>query len=590
MSAVGSDRSASRAVDDLLQRAVASLAKGEAQAALEAASAACQAAPDRPEAHYIYGQAWSAVGAHATAERAFAEALRLRPLWADAWVNYGLARYRQNAIEDAKTAMVQALRADPAHPAATANLGAFLRLTGASDQAESLLRAALRRDPGQIGARLNLVADLLQEERPADALALLDEVASPEELHPARHWHLQRALALVALDRPGEARAAVAALDTLGPVPPELAPLRHWRLVLIALAEGHIAAAQAEAQTMAVALDAMGPSGVLEHRIMGHYDLAKFWSRFEANAEAFAHWRAGHALLKPLQPFSRESAKAFTDANIAAFDAARFAQGPRAQNADAAPVFIVGMPRSGTTLCEQIIGAHRETHGAGERVALQQAFVRLAGGLTPEGVAQLTNLPQTELDNAADAYLAELHALAPEASRVLDKMPGNYRFLGLVGLLFPKARIVHCVRDPRDIGLSIFTFRFHGEHGYAHDLADLGWEIAEQERLMAHWTAVLSNPILTVALSDWVYDFDATLARVLAHLDLPHDDACTRFHETELRVRTVSRSQVRQPINARGLGRWKTYERELAPLIAELDKAGTLARWMEQAARRRAPL
>ena len=172
-----------------------------------------------------------------------------------------------------------------------------------------------------------------------------------------------------------------------------------------------------------------------------------------------------------------------------------------------------------------------------------------------------------------------MHALAPEKTRVVDKMPGNYLYVGLAALLFPKARFIHCVRDPRDIGSSIFSFRFHGYHPYAHDLGDLGFAIAEQLRVMAHWKAVLPGRIITVALADWVEDFDATLARVLAHLDLPHDPACARFYENEGRVRTVSRRQVKQPVNRRGLGRWVAYQNELAPLIAELNAAGVLEGW-----------
>lgn len=158
-------------------------------------------------------------------------------------------------------------------------------------------------------------------------------------------------------------------------------------------------------------------------------------------------------------------------------------------------------------------------------------------------------------------------------------MPGNFLYLGLVGLMLPGARIIHCARDPRDIGLSIFTFRFHGARGYAHDLADLGWYIGQHDRLMAHWKTALPNPILTVRLSDWISDFDATLECVLAHLELPPDENCARFYEFESRVRTVSRAQVREPINARGLGRWTTYAPQLVSLIAELDLAGSLDGW-----------
>jgi len=570
----------------LLQSFAAQLQAGDTEGALRAASEACHAAPAAPLPHYAYGQAWLAANQPARAEQAFAAALRLSPDWADAWVNFGIARYRQNAIEDAKTAMRRALRHAPGHAAATANLGAFMRLTGEAEGGEALLRDALARDPGNAGARLNLVAEMLQEERAADALALLDAApALPAEAQALRHWHLQRALALLQTGRPAEARAALDTLAAIGPIPPELLPLWHWRQALLAMAERRPAVAGREAERMAASLGAMGPDAVPEHRIMAHYDLARFWSGQHDPDAAFAHWQAGHALLRQSQPFSRDAQATCIDANIALLDRARFATGPRAANADAAPVFIVGMPRSGTTLCEQILAAHAQVHGAGERSALGQAFFALGGGRdSAPAVARIAALDQATLDAAAARYLAELHALAPGQSRIVDKMPGNYLYLGLVGLLFPNASIIHCVRDPRDIGLSIFTFRFHGYHPYAHDLGDLGWTIAQQARLMRHWRTALPNQVLTVALADWVRDFDGTLARVLAHLDLPPDASCARFHEADSRVRTVSRAQVRQPVNARGLGRWKAYAAHLGPLIAELDRAGALDGWERPAA------
>ena len=567
-----------------LRRFAAQRAAGDFRAALRAASDACHAAPNRPEPHYAYGEAWLAIGEPGRAAQAFAAAVRLKPAWPDAWINLGLAYYREGAIGDAKTAMRQALRRAPDHPAAIANLAAFMRITGEGAAAEALLRAAIARDPANAAARLNLAAQLLQEERPEEALALLDAAPSPpDDPRTLSHWRLQRSLALLQQNRPAEARTELAALASLGPIPPELAPLWHWRRVLLAQAERDPGAAIHAARGMEAALDAMGPEAVPEHRIMGHYDLAKFWSGLNQRAASFAHWRAGHALLAPMQPFSRDAHRAFIDANIKVFDRARFAAGPRAANADPAPVFIVGMPRSGTTLAEQILGAHADAHAAGERSALGQAFAALGGGDGAEAVRRLAALDAAALDNAASRYLAELHALAPDKARIVDKLPGNYLHLGLAGLMLPGARIIHCVRDPRDIGLSIWTFRFHGLHGYAHDLADLGWTIAEQARLMAHWKAALPNRVLTLALADWVADFDATLARVLIHVGLPHDPACARFYERDSRVQTVSRAQVRQPVNARGLGRWRAYATELAPLIEELDRAGALAEWADAA-------
>lgn len=562
-----------------LHAAISLLELGNADTAVRAASEACHRDPRLPQAHYIYGQAWLALSEHAKAERAFAEALRLMPAWADAWVNYGIARYNQGAIEDAKTAMRNALRHNPQHATATANLGAFMRISGESSAAEELLRVALARQPHNVAARLNLVVDFLQDERADDALALLEEGRPPDgNLRAARHWHLQKSLALLQLGRPVDAKSELDALGALGPIPANLAPLWHWRQVLLARAANDMQRAREAAEQMEASLETMGPEAVLEHRIMGHYDLAKFWSGQNVHSRAFTHWQAGHDLLKPSQPFSRAAHRAFVDANIAALDTHRFAAGPRARGTDPTPIFIVGMPRSGTTLCEQILAAHAQGHGAGERSALPAAFHILSGrGDQAEGIRRIAALGADALDEAASRYLAELHALAPDKARIVDKLPGNFNYLGLVGLMLPGAKIIHCARDPRDIGLSIFTFRFHGSHGYAHDLADLGWYIAEHDRLMAHWKATLPNSILTVKLSDWVEDFDGTLARVLAHVDLPPDPNCARFYERDSRVHTVSYAQVREPVNARGLGRWRAYAAELAPLIGELEKAGLIA-------------
>jgi tetratricopeptide (TPR) repeat protein len=549
-----------------LNLSAALLALGDHRKALDAARRARRRAPQMPQAVYMVGMALLALDRLDAAETEFAAALQLAPDFADAWVNLGIVRYRRDDIERAKLAMRKALDVAPGHAAATANLGVFLRLSGQVEAGEQTLRDVLARNPAAAEARLNLAALLLQEERAVDALGLLDERPVPAEPRLARHWQMQRSLALLELRRPQEARAVI---ELINEVPPESAPLLLWRRVLLALADGNPAGAREHASAMEQAL-ATTSGLVPEHRIMGHFDIARFWSQQREPDRAFPHWTEGHRLLGRFQPFSREAHRNFVDAMIARFDRARLANGPRAQNRDPAPVFIVGMPRSGTTLAEQIIASHPQAFGAGERPALAHAFAALGGGETPGAAARIATLDQPALDAAAERYLTELHALAPNVTRIIDKMPGNFNYLGLAALMLPGARIIYCARDPRDIGLSVFTFRFFGYHPYAHDLADLGWYIAEHQRLMAHWRAALPNPLLTVQLKDWVEDFTGTLRRALEFLDLPYDPACERFYERESRVLTVSRNQVRQPVNARGLGRWRAYERHLQPLIAEL--------------------
>jgi tetratricopeptide (TPR) repeat protein len=547
---------------------------GDSHAALAAATLACEAAPHRPEPHMALGRARLKLNEYAAAEESFREALRLTPNLVDGWILFGICLNQRSAVLDAKQAMREALRLAPDNPIAAANLAALMRLTGEPDAAETLSRRVVENAPHNVGARLNLVSELLVDERPADALALLDAAPSvPTEPSLLRYWHLRRALVMLQLRRPAEARAEAEALAAMGPIPPEIAPGCLWVHVQLAAADGDEARTQRTAVAMERALEAEAPGADPEARIEANYRLGNFWARRHRPAAAFRFWTQGHKLLAKSQPFTRAAHLETINASIAAFPRSRFEAGPVASNRDPGPVFIAGMPRSGTTLCEQIIGAHPMGFGAGERPAIGQLAWRTGD---PGAIAAL----DTEaLDAAAGTFLTDLYALAPGASRIADKMPANYLHLGLIGLMLPGAKIIHCVRDPRDIGLSIFTFRFLGMHGYAHDIADLGWTIAQQDRLMRHWKDVMPGRILTVRLNDWIEDFDTTLRRVLAHTGLPYDPACERFYEQETRVRTVSRNQVRQPINASGLGRWKAYAAELQPLIAELDQAGMLAEW-----------
>jgi tetratricopeptide (TPR) repeat protein len=325
-----------------LNLAAALLQLDDIPGARRAARRARLLAPQLPEAHYTLGLVLLAAGVPARAADCFAIAARLDPRFADAWVNLGLAQYRQLDIHAAIASMRRALAADPTHRAAAANLGAFLRLTGSVEESERLLQATIARDPAAAEARANLAAGLLQEERAAEALALLDGEL-PSESGLRRHWQAQRSLALLQLGRAAEARAIVQQIEA--GAPPDLPLL--WRRVLLALAEERPAEARAAAEQMERLL-AQAEGAVPEHRIMAHFDLAKFWSGLGEADRAFPLWVRGHALLGRLQPFSRDACRAFVDASVAHFDRARLHGGVRAANRDPAPVFIVGMPRSGT--------------------------------------------------------------------------------------------------------------------------------------------------------------------------------------------------------------------------------------------------
>jgi hypothetical protein len=395
----------------------------------------------------------------------------------------------------------------------------------------------------------------------------------PPSVQPAHAlWCAHRVVAEV---QRNDVAAAREMLEAAGPAPPGLALPMTWRRVLVENAAGDEDSARSAAAAAGALLQAPGER--IEARIAAHFSLARFWATRGERSRAFALWTEGHALMARSQPFHREKFAAFVDAMITQLDANRLRNGVRASNDDPAPVFIVGMPRSGTTLTEQILAGHHAMFGAGERTTLGITFARLGGAWeSAQAVERVASSGPAVLEHEAARYLCEMHALAPDAARIVDKMPGNFRLLGLAGLLLPGARIIHCVRDPRDIGFSIYCRRFMGHHPYAHDLRDLGWYIAQHHRLMAHWSAVLPDRIMRVHLHDWMADLPGTLARVLDFLGLDYDANCERFFQLDREVRTASRAQVRQPVNRAGLGRWRAYAEHLVPLIDELIAGGVL--------------
>ena len=233
------------------------------------------------------------------------------------------------------------------------------------------------------------------------------------------------------------------------------------------------------------------------------------------------------------------------------------------------PVFIVGMPRSGTSLVEQILASHPQVHAAGERrdiSALAQGLLSLAG----EGATmreRFERIPKRALDQASTQYLNILREIAPEADRVTDKMPSNFLHLGVIAAALPGAHVIHCMRNPLDTCLSCYMTDFAGVHPYTYDLEHLGRFYQDYQRLMAHWKEALSLPILDVSYESLVQNPEPVVRKMLEFVDLPWDDACLRHHELQRPIVTASAEQARQPIYTSSIGRWRNYREQLTPLL-----------------------
>jgi tetratricopeptide (TPR) repeat protein len=314
-------------------------------------------------------------------------------------------------------------------------------------------------------------------------------------------------------------------------------------------------------------------------RMQLDFALGKAFADIKDHARSFKHLQAGNAAKRATIAYDEQASFALFDRIAAAFSRDLIAAKSGGGDPAATPVFIIGMPRSGTTLVEQIIASHPLAYGAGELQALNDVVLTVRGpdGNTlpyPEFVASLDGNALHQIGGRYVALLRELAAKhgCADAARITDKMPSNYYFAGLIHLALPNATIIHTMRDPVDTCLSCFSKLFAAEQNHTYDLGELGRYYKRYERLMAHWRAVLpEGRMLEVRYEDVVADLEGQARRIIAHCGLPWDDRCLSFHETDRPVRTASATQVRQPIYTSAVGRWRVYEAQLGPLLEALE-------------------
>lgn len=304
-----------------------------------------------------------------------------------------------------------------------------------------------------------------------------------------------------------------------------------------------------------------------------HYAAGKVLNDIRRHDEAMDHFRQAK---RSTRRFDMEAYRRSIDFMIELFSPEMLAARAGHGSASEIPVFVLGMPRSGTTLTEQICASHPEAHGAGELTKLRRITNSLAPKTrSPEELRRsILDMTVDQSKFLAEEYLAHIRQKSPEASRIIDKLPHNFELIGLIRLLFPKARIIHCRRDAIDNCLSCYFLSFNEDSTYTADLRTLGLYYREYDRLMRHWDEVFPGQILENRYEDMVSDQEGQSRRLIDHLGLPWDDACLRFFDKGGSVNTFSRWQVRQPIYTSSVNRWKNYGGAIQPLI---DALGDLA-------------
>jgi tetratricopeptide (TPR) repeat protein len=312
-----------------------------------------------------------------------------------------------------------------------------------------------------------------------------------------------------------------------------------------------------------------------EERYMAlHFALGKAYEDMKEYPRSLEHYSIGAKLKRAILKYDEADVFGFFDSIRGVFNEDYFANRPYEGVATSLPIFIVGMPRSGSTLTEQIISSHPDVYGAGEIKLLSACLTNLR-----QKYPNIPRFPQMakamkthQYASVANAYLNELSTMSSTALRVTDKLLTNYYFVGFINTLFPNAKIIHTMRNPVDTCLSAYSKLFKDDMPHSYDLREIGRYYKKYEELMEHWRRVLpAGVMLDVQYEDVIADAETTARKIVEFLGLPWNDACLDFHKSVRPIKTASVSQVRKPIYGTSVNRWERYGDGLKPLVDALN-------------------
>jgi tetratricopeptide (TPR) repeat protein len=562
---------------------------------------------------------------------ALRRALAMNPNGAENHNNLGNTLKRLDRLEEARAAYEAALQLKPGYAEARNNLAYLLNSLGQADAAMAEIRKAIEINPHYIDAYINAAAIALGQNAPEEGLRWLDNLASFAPQHAG--GLAARARVLMACDRDAEAVAVARqsvvaapesgeaaedlaqALSTTGKTDEALAsfdraaalpcPQRESALIGKAALLDELGRTAEAQETLNAALQvnpysarvlfnrtagkkyaagdgeiaqmeevlASGKLLTRDDQLMLRFALGKAWLDVGDADKAFAHLAEGNRLKRSTFAYDAAATEHWMASVAEAFSAVTLERLAEGGDASEVPVFVVGLPRSGTTLIEQILAAHPKVHGAGELKVMQQITDRTAG---PDG--RIAGFPQMilgmqlqDVPKLGRYYLDRVRPKAPGAARIVDKMPANFLYAGLIHAILPKARIIHSMRGEADTCLSCYTKLFAGEQRFTYELSELGRFANAYKTLMAHWRSVLpAETFLEVRYEDVVDDLEGQAKRMIGFLGLDWDPACLAYYKNKRQIRTASLEQVRQPIYRSSVGRWKKYASHLGPLLQTL--------------------
>ncbi|MGH8282720.1 MAG: tetratricopeptide repeat-containing sulfotransferase family protein [Gammaproteobacteria bacterium] len=511
---------------------------------------------------YRVGFALFKAGKVQEAYKAFAEAVSRDDSLAQAHYQLGQCLWRMEDTQGAAEAFNKAITCDARLSAAYLSLSHLYRGTGRMEEATATLLAMVAARPGELPLHYQAAA-LLSELGSHEQAALIYEACLRRQPHNAR-THLRLGQTYQKLGRFADAEQAFLTAirqDTN-------TDAAYW---LLANTRRFHAGDQALIERLEATVKQPEISDVTAACL--HFGLGKIYDDLASYDRAFEHFHAANVLHHRHMKFDRPAIENFVDASKAVFTPELFQRHRAVPTATgAAPVFVLGMLRSGTTLVERILARHPRVYSVGETEWVDTLAARLtaATGIAYPGCAQRLDVGSTEA--LAQKFRSLWPAGARIAGRVVDKNPLNFLNLGFIALVFPDARIVHCVRDPMDTCLSVYFQHFaHPRNSYAYDLEDIAFFYRQYAALMAHWRQVLPLSLHEVRYEELAMEPEQAIRALLTAIGLEWDPACLEPHLHTGGISTASLWQARQPFYRSSVRRWRHYERHLTSLRQALD-------------------
>jgi tetratricopeptide (TPR) repeat protein len=545
--------------------------------------------PENAQAHNNLGNTCKRLGLTTEAEQYWAKAVALRPNYAEVYSNLSNLLTERAEFDRARDMARKAIELNPRLADAYVNLAGAETAQQNHGEAQRWLRNLLSFAPDHVSGLTAMALSLKQ----TDDLDTAADMARRAVTAGAQNAEAHNALGSV-LQAQGQKAAAFAEFDLAAKLPGTAREQSLLNQASLHLEFGDKTSAQtgfeavlgeypgsvsalfnlsslkktSAGDTLVAAMEsrlASGPALSANDRMMLHFGLGKALMDAGQSDAAFRHLGIGNKLKRGTIGYDPDGVTRWLKSIAAAYPTEKLAAGGDG-DPSTMPIFVLGMPRSGTTLVEQILASHPAIHGAGELRLVQQVIDRL--GPFPDSAA---NLPPAKLKELGAAYVAHVTRHAGGRPHVVDKMPANFLYIGLIRQILPQARIVHCRRDPVDTCLSCYGILFAGEQNFSYDQSELGRFWRDYDALIATWRPGLpATHYLEVQYEDVVDDLDTQARRMLAFLGLPWNDSVLDFHQTNRPVRTASLTQVREPIYRSSVGKWRGYSTQLQPLLTAL--------------------